>query len=281
VLTQVDVVQGDGSDTVVLSLPILGATPKSSLLIRKITGLNPPDPTLFIGDYSRDGGTYQGRRVGVRNPVLTLDLNPNPLLGESIDQQRKMLYKAFMDPLVDADFVKLNLHEDTGKVLYLVGFTEKFETEIFDVDTSVQISMICPDPYIRDNNETVLSSVVGWTTVPFTYTGTADTGFYTKIHVDIATSALTLDNNGKKMVINRAFDAGDEVVINTNRGSRSLTVIPVGTFVSSSILANLTPTSEWLSLSAQANTMKVYGATSAEPIASIRQLRYTQAYWGV
>lgn len=280
-LTKVDVVQGDGSDTLVLSLPILGATPKSSLLIRKIEGLNPPDITLFIGDYSRDGGNYQGRRVGNRNPVLTLDLNPSPALGETVDNLREKLYKAFNDPLVDADFVKLNLYDDLGRVRYLVGFTEKFEAGIFDVETAVQISMICPDPYIRDNFETVLSNVVGWTTVPFTYRGTAETGFLTKIHIDIATPTLTLDNNGKKMVINRALDIGDEVTINTIRGARSIMVTPVGTVDMISALAGLTSTSTWLSLSSQSNTMKAYGAASSDLVASIRQLRYTQAYWGV
>ena len=278
-LTQVDVVQGDGSDTVVLSLPILGSTPKSSLLIRKITGLNPPKPTLFLGDYSRDGGSYQGRRVGVRNPVLTLDLNPNPRLGETVDGLRKKLYKAFMSPLFNADHVKLNLYEDSGKVLYLVGYVEDFEGEIFDVETTLQISMVCPDPYLRDNSETVLSSGVGWTTVPFTYTGTASTGFYARIHIDIDCSALTLDNNGNKMVINRPFSVDDEVVINTVPGSRLLTVEDSGGL--SSIVAYLEPSSSWLTLSAQSNTMKVYGETTSELSASILELRYRQAYWGV
>lgn len=280
-LTQVDVVQGDGSDTVVLSLPILGSTPKSSLLIRKVTGLNPPKPNLFIGDYSRDGGTYQGRRVGVRNPVFMLDLNPNPALGETIDGLRKTLYKAFLSPLYNADHVKVNLYDDSGKVLYFVGYTESFEGEIFDVETALQISMICPDPYLRDNAETVLSRVLGWTTVPFTYTGTAPTGFLAKIRIDVACTTLTLDNNGSKMVINRPFDADDEVIINTTPGSRLITVSGPGGIFLSSILAYLTPGSPWLSLSAQANTMKVYGASSAELVASITQLRYRQAYWGV
>lgn len=279
-LKQVDVVQGDGTDTVVLSLPILGVSPKKSLLIQQITGLNPPDPTLFIGDYSRDGGNYQGRRVGNRNPVMTLQLNPNPALGETVSSQREALYKAFLDPLVDADFVKLNLISDTGPVRYLVGYTEKFDTEIFSVDTMAQISMICPDPYIRDNHETVLSNSPGWTTVPFTYHGTAETGFETTIHINIATSMLTLENNGRQMVLVHDFVIGDDVTIVTIRGSRTLLVTPAGG-VTSSIIASLTPASPWLELHSQSNTMKVYGETSGDLVAAIRQLRYIQAYWGI
>lgn len=274
-LTQIDV---DSENS--FYVPILGVTPKDSLLIRKISGLNPPDPSLFIGDYARDGGIYQGRRVGSRNVVIVFDLNPNPALGETISGLRRLLYKAFMDPLVDADYVKLNLHDEDGSVMYLVGYTEKFETEIFDVDNMCQISLVCPDPYLRDESETVLTDASGWTSVPFTYTGTAETGFIAQIYVTSATPTLTLENNGKKMIMNRSFAIGDVVNINTIRGSRSLTVTPSGG-LESSIIASLSSDSPWLELHSQSNTMKVYGATSTDIVGAVRELRYTQAYWGI
>lgn len=261
-------------------VPILGVTPKDSLLIRKITGLNPPDTQLFIGDYARDGGIYQGRRVGNRNVVITFDLNPNPALGETISGLREMLYKAFLDPLVDADYIKLTLHEDDGRVRYVVGYTEKFDGDIFDVETMVQISIICPDPYIRDDTETVLSDSSGWTSVPFAYAGTAETGFEASIYLNAATPTLTLENNGKKMIMNRAFSIGDVVNLNTIRGSRSLTVTPSGGSPVS-IIGSLTDDSPWLELHSQANTMKVYGDTTFSLPGALRELRYTQAYWGV
>lgn len=274
-LTQIDVNSENA-----FYVTILGATPKDSLLVRKITGLNPPDTNLFMGEYARDGGIYQGRRVGNRNVVITMDLNPNPALGETVSGLREMLYKAFMDPLVEADYLQLNLHDDLGRVRYLVGYTEKFDTEVFDVETMAQISLICPDPYLRDFNEIILNNVAGWTTVPFVYGGTAETGFTASIKINQATSVLTLENNGKLMVINRSFAIGDVVTVVTTRGLRSLTVTPSGG-ATISILANLAVTSPWLELHSQANTMKVYGASTASLPASVTQLRYRQAYWGV
>lgn len=263
-----------------LIIPILGVTPKDSLLIRKITGLSPPDIDLFIGDYSRDGGIYQGRRVGNRNPVITLDLNPNPALGETISGLRELLYKAFVDPLVEADYIKLNLYDDLDRVRYLVGYTEKFETEIFDVETMAQISVICPDPYLRDNFETVLTHPTGWTTVPFVYGGTAETGFEVDIYITSSTSALTLENNGRTMVMTRDLFAGDIVHVNTVRGERFITLSPGGVG-EVSLIASLSPLSPWLELHSQTNTMKVYGDTPASNIAAIRELKYTQSYWGI
>ena len=274
-LTQIDVNSENA-----FYVPIQGATPKDSLLVRKITGLTPPGADLFIGDYSRDGGIYQGRRVGNRNVVITMDLNPNPALGETVSGLREMLYKAFMDPLVEADYLQLNLHDDSGRTRYVVGYTEKIDGEIFDIETALQISLICPDPFIRDSQETVLTNVTGWTTVPFTYTGSAETGFSVTIKINQATSTLTLDNNGKKMVINRSFAIGDVVKINTTPGVRSITVTPSGG-AETSILAYLTVASIWLELHSQSNTLKVYGSSGASLPASITELRFRQAYWGV
>lgn len=257
-----------------------GASPKDSLLIRKITGLGPPDRDLFIGDYSRDGGIYQGNRVGSRNVVITMDLNPNPALGETVSSLRESLYKAFNDPWSTADHVKINLYDDLGRVRYLVGYTEKFEPSLFEVDTMCQISLICPDPFIRDNTETVLLDSQGWTTVPFEYKGTARSGFYAEIKITTDTTTLTLENNGQKMVVGRAFTVGDIVKISTVRGSRFMTMHSPNGF-KESLIAYLTPTSPWLDLSSQANSMKVYGLTTSNVVASITQLRYYTAYWGI
>lgn len=286
-LTSIDI----NSDNT-FSVPILGVTPKDSILVRQITGLNPPDLNLFIGDYSRDGGIYQGRRVGNRNVVITMELNPNPALGETVSSLREMLYKAFYDPLVIADYLKLGLHLDDGRHLFLVGYPEKFETDIFSSESLVQISMICPDPYVRDNDGIVLTHEGGWITVPFTYTGSAETGFEVEIEFVTASPRLVLSNNTLtddvenpnypkgRMIINRSFAIGDVVIINTVRGYHRLWLTPAGGSTIS-IIGDLTPTSSWLELHSQSNTMKVYGSTLEDLPAVIRSLTYVQAYWGI
>jgi hypothetical protein len=221
VLTQIDLMSDD-----TVELPILGVTPKNSLLIQKVTGLNPPDRSLFIGDYSQDGGLYQGRRVGSRNVVFTIDLNPNPALGETVSSLRESLYKAFIDPQVDGDYLKLLLHNDDNREIYLVGYCEKFESEIFSSDTMCQISMICPDPYLRSNQDTIHEISSGWVTFPYVYEGTAETGFIVHIYVTTASNAITLQNNGKLMKLNGPsnYGIGDIIVLDTIRGQRSISI---------------------------------------------------------
>lgn len=278
-LKQIDVVYGNESGEQALALKIRDVTQKDSLLVRKVTGLNPPDINLFIGDYSRDGGIYQGRRTPSRNVVMTIDINPNYALGESVSGWRERLYKIFLDPQVTADFSQIILREHDNRSRYLVGYVEKFETDLFDIETMAQISMICPDPFIRDLQETVLTDPFGWLTVPFEYEGTAETGFEVEIIINNTTNYLTLENNGRSMLITYPFLVGDVVYFNTNRGSRKITVTRLGE--TSTLIAQLSPLSRWLELHSQANSMTIYGLTTAVRPAAIKSLTYTAAYWGV
>jgi len=298
-LTQIDVIYADSAGVeTALGLPILGVTPKESLLIRKVTGLDAPPRDLFIGDFARDGGIYQGSRVGNRNVVMTIDLNPNPALGETVQGLRDVLYKTFMDPLVDADYVELVLHDDDNNLRNLYGYTEKLETEIFDVETLAQISMICPDPYIRDVVETVLTNASGtWLLVPFTYGGTAETGFEVEVQITSNVGVLNLTNNGKTMVITDTFLAGDVIYVNTNRGSRDVrkatiaqadairTAHPTWTLnevwtelirlgQGLPMISKLSSSSPWLELHSLTNTMTVNASTG------IKRLVYRASYWG-
>lgn len=278
-LKQVDIVYVNESGEQALALKIQDVSPKDSLHVRKITGLDPPSIDVFVGEYSRDGGIYQGRRVPSRNPVITFDIHPNYANGETVSGWRETLYRIFLDPSVDADFSQIILREDDGRSRYLVGYAEKFETEIFDVESMCQVSLVCPDPFIRDLQATVLTNIGGWLTVPFTYKGSAETGFETSITITNNTPVLTLANNGKTMVVNYDFLVGDVVYFNTNRGSRNITVTRLG--VTSTLIAQLSPISRWLELHSAANSMTIYGSTSAVRPAGINSLTYTSAYWGV
>ena len=303
-LTQIDVVFGESGGEA-LALPILGVTPSESLLIREVTGLNPPPVDLFIGDYARDGGFYGGRRVGNRNVVFTIDLNPNPALGESVQGLRELLYKTFIDPQVDADFVEFVLHDEAGNTRNLYGYTETFETELFGIDTVAQISVICPDPYIRDVAETALFNTSGtWLTVPFTYNGTAETGFEVEIHMSATTPEMTLRNNFKDLTLVHPFTSDDVIYINTNRGYRDIRRASAtnvnglralygdmtlsqlwGTLIAdgdtTSMLSKLTTSSKWLELHSQANTMSVFGEGLLDVVGGVKALSYRSSYWGV
>jgi len=264
------------------TMSVLGAKPRDSLILRSITGLGPPDKSLFVGDYARDGGFYGGRRTLTRNPVFTIEINPNYGLGETVDGWRDILYRTFNDPFVDGDDVTFVLHDDVKPLRQFTGYCEKFEGELFDQETVSQISLICPDPYIRDVAETAVTppeGSAGWQTVPFTYAGTAEAGFEVTIEVQATTTTLTLDNNGKTMVLTYpSFQPGDTVYINTKPGERQIKLTQGS--VTSDILYTLYSESPWLSLHSQSNNLQIYGDTSSSIVAAITSLKFTQLWWG-
>lgn len=281
-LTQIDV-ECDNP----FSLPVLGARPRDSLILQSFTGLGPPDKSLFVGDYSRDGGVYSGRRVLTRNPVLTIEINPNYSLGETVDGWRDILYRTFNDPFITGDDVTLVLKDDVKADRLLTGYCEKFDGETFSEDNAVQISMICPDPFIRDVVAKAITppdGVEGWQTVPFLYAGTAEAGFEVTIEVQATTSTLTLDNNGRTMVLTYpSFQAGDIVYVNTKPGERAIKLWPAGTPTTDpglEILYALYSGSPWLSLHSQSNNLQIYGDATTSFVASITSLNFTQLWWG-
>lgn len=288
------------------TLKILGVSPKDSLFVRTVDGLNPPDINLFIGDYARDGGLYQGRRVGTRNVVFTIDLNPNPALGETVQSLRELLYKAFIDPQLGADYLHITFIDDMGNSRYIVGYVEKFEGGIFEADASVQISIVCPDPYIRDLTMTEMNATGGgWlTTPPITYNGSAETGFETELYVPSDVPSLMLEVNGKLMVLNGTIEGGTVIYINTNAGSSDILsaatsdvtdrsamslhnrwhdltngLIPLG--LTGSKLALLTPASRWEQMHLVNNVLRIGTTAIGTGPATINSLAFINSYWGV
>lgn len=288
-----------------LGLPILGVNMTESLLLREATGLNPPAIDLFIGEYARDGGFYGGRRVGQRNVVLTIDLNPNPALGETTQGLRELLYKIFIDPAVREDSLQLLLHDENGGIRSLYGYVDTFETELFASETVAQISIVCPDPYIVDAVETELRSPTGtWLSVPFAYDGTAETGLETEVYISADHGVLNINNNGYVMKLTHPFLINDVVYVNTRRGERqvrlaSLTNVNamraanpklttkqiweklVEAGQTTSLLSKLSLDSPWLELHDPTNKLRVYGTTFSNSVAGIKSLVFRPTYWGV
>lgn len=258
-------------------LQIRDARPTDSIIVEKIEGLDPPNIDLFIGDFARDGGYISGRRVPPRNVVLTLRLNPNYKLNESVSGLRTLLYKAFMDPFDGADSLTLRLRDDELPDRYVSGNVDKLESDIFDGDPVTTISMMCPNPYILDWN---LSEFVGvGPQITFDYTGSAEVGFLAELEISGTTSYLTLDLNGRKMYLVYDFLSGDVVKVNTERGQRSITV--TRSAVTTNILYALSSTSTWLEIHRPTNLLKAYGLTDASLIADYSSLKFRTAHWGV
>lgn len=262
-------------------LNIRDARPTDSIIVEKIEGLSPPDVDLFMGDYARDGGFYNGRRVPPRTVVFTLLINPNYKKNESTSGLRRFLYKTFMDPFVEGDSVGFVLHDDELPDRVFNGYTEKFEGDIFSDDTTVQITLRCPNPYLRDYSQTVIDMM--GPSSPFVYSGSAEAGLIMSSEIMVNSDTLTFDLNGKTMILKYPFVVGDVVVANTIRGNRSirLTREVAGVSTTTDILYSLQTGSYWLEIHSENNIISAYGASSGSAVANLTEIRYHAQHWGI
>lgn len=259
-----------------MTLNIDNADPAEILILTGISGLSPADLTLFTGDFARDGGYYQGRRVTKRNPVFTFKLNEDYKNGISISDVREILYKMFLEPQAQTDGLQVTVKDDKKPDRYFICYTEKFDSALFSKDTTAQISTICVDPYLRSTQETVYS-VPGLVSTSFDYDGSADSGFETTMKVTSVTNTVVLNLNGVEMrLVNSSnFSVNDIVVINTNGGQRRITVNGVDS------MGLLTAASKWLTITRPDNVISCSGGVVGDGKVNIIQYKYRSAWWGV
>jgi hypothetical protein len=227
--------------------------------IQRIEGLGPVKATVNIIERSiADGAYYGSARAGSRNIVMYLGFLDNGVNGD-IETIRHRSYKYF--PLKKRVTIQI---ETDKRVCETYGYVESNEPDIFSNGQTTQISIVCPDSYFYDadsNRVSVesFSSTKPMFTFPFSnkanslvlgdiqineekvilYDGDAEVGITMRIKVtgnisgDIALYDITTDES---MVISnevipylvdddRGIHEGDEIVIKTSRGEKSITLL--------------------------------------------------------
>lgn len=250
------------------SLKILDADPEEILIVTSISGLSPADVTLFTGDFARDGGYYQGRRVQKRNPVFNFKLNPDYAQDIDVSDVRDILYRQFLEPSPNQDGVQMRFIDDRRPDRYLIGYTEKIETELFAKDQIASVSTLCVDPYFKAVAEVLQEDSAGWVSTPVNYDGSADTGLEISLRVTVAGTQVTVSLAGKTMTLIGTFAQGDIIRINTVIGQRAVQKN------STDVMGYLTAASQWLYLSQESSTLSATNAV-------ITSYRYRSAWWGL
>lgn len=276
-LTQV-VIQSSSPTT----LNVEDIDPDEILILKNITGLSAKGLTLFTGDFARDGGYYQGRRAGKRNPVFTFKLNPNYAIDIEVSDIRELLYKMFLQPQVGSDAVQVLLKDDRKPDRYLIGYTEDIDTEMWSKEQSAMVSMICTDPYLRSAALTSFVDASGVISTPFTYDGSATTGLKFQIKVATANQNIFVKINNDIMQLQHptTYAVNDIIDVDTSVGSRSIKL--TRSAVTTDVMAHLqTSGVPWLQLKEAANTISTYGTTAADGKTKIMSYSYRSAWWGI
>ena len=249
---------------------------KSGFIVRSISGLGPGKADINTTEVStNDGGLFNSARLPSRNIVISLKY----LWQNSIEEARHKSYTYF--PLKKK--VKLLIETDRRSAT-IEGYVESNDPNIFSKSEGTDISIICPNPLFYsaegDHSEVVFSGVEPAFEFPFSnesttenlmefsivhttveqlvnYTGDADIGVTITITAIGEASNIAIYNTGTretmrldtgkiKDITGSGINSGDEIVICTVKGRKSITLTRNG--VTTNILNCLDKASDWFSI---------------------------------
>lgn len=235
--------------------------------IISVTGLEPANANINTAvNASFDGSTFKSSRLENRNIVIMLAIEG------AVETNRIELYK----------FIKVKdeitvYYSNNTRDVFIKGYVESMQIGFFDEKQIVQVSVICPNPYFMnvENTDESFSSIQGLFEFPFSI---AEAGIpFSEIRIDqeiniqnlgdVATGMIiefralgtvtnpTLYNTdtGKFMRLIETMTDGDVIQINTNRGEKGVLKVSGGTVTN--ILNKLDEDSSWLTLDTGDNVM--------------------------
>lgn len=266
---------------------------KSGFLITNISGLGPPKATINSTENSTDDGSvFNSSRASPRNIVMSITLFPAP----TIEDTRHLSYKYF--PIKKQ--VTLIIETD-NRTCEISGYVESNVPDIFSKEESIQISIICNDPYfysygedgtnvvsfggIEDgfefpfSNESLTQNLIEFGLYHSVaqqiiyYVGDAEIGLTIYIHASgPATNisiyntgtreALTIDTEKLKTIVGSDIAAGDEIIISTVKRNKRIFLLRNGEYIN--ILNCLDKNTDWFQLSKGDNVFAYTAASGME-----------------
>lgn len=264
--------------------------PNSGLIISDIEGIGAPSANINTSSMvTSDGTIFNSARAEERNITLSLLLTFAP----QIEDSRQRTYKLF--PIKRE--VEL-LFETDNRNLKIKGYVESNEPDIFEEMETVQISIICPDPFFYSSqkestvfsgidplfefifsNESLTSSLIEFGTIEHQtektvyYSGDSDVGVIITIHAlgvsenitiyNIRTrESMKIDTNKLKTLTGEGIHNGDDIIINTNRGQKSIQLLRNGRYIN--ILNCLDKNTDWFRLTNGDNVFAYIADSGAE-----------------
>lgn len=267
----------------------------SGFVVKSITGLGPGKATINTTDIvTTDGGLFNSARMSSRNIVISLEYLWRD--KDSIEDIRQLSYKYF--PL------KKNvtlLIETDNRSAEIEGYVESNDPTIFSSREGSDISIICPNPFFYStkegttvfrgidslfefpfSNESIdeclleMSSINNMVEQTITYDGDSEVGITITIHATgivenitiynvLTREIMKIDTDKIKALTGSTIIDGDDVVICTEKGHKSVTLLRSGKVTN--ILGCLDKNTNWFQLTKGDNIFTYtaeYGDTHLE-----------------
>lgn len=239
----------------------------NSMQLVSISGLNPPAATINMTEMAgADGSVFNSSKLGNRNIVIELQPVNN------IENARLLLYSY----IKSKKYIKLYITTD-NRELYTEGYVESIEVDLNANPQMIQVSIICPDPYLYDVDETEMP--ISTTAVNILNLGDSETGFVTTFVMSGFVAGLQLTNSttNKSFKLRYAFQTADILTLNTMRGQKSISLLRGTETIN--LINYIEDDTEWPQLELGNNNIS-FSADSGSNLISAR-VSFTLLYEGV
>jgi predicted phage tail component-like protein len=167
--------------------------------LESVLGLNPPSADIAMSDNIEDGADFVHSRIGTRNIVINL------VIKGYVEENRLALYKYFPNK----ENVKLYFETNTKKV-WIDGYVESNEPDQFSMLTTCQISILCPNPFFKDLEETLINmNIIApkfyfpfYTVTPRPFSTYSQISILNLINEGNVSSGMTIEISARGEVIN-------------------------------------------------------------------------------
>lgn len=220
----------------------LKITENSKYQLVSVTGLNPPVADIAMSKLATaDGGIFNMARAVSRNIVLTIQP-----VGR-IEARRLELYE-YMAP---KSAITLDI-QTASRHVKIDGHVESMEIDYNANPQLIQVSVICPNPYLKDATKRSVA-VPGTVNNPSEATQGAE---FTLTLTGSGTSlVLTNTTTGEALTVTDTFSSGQTVKINTLQGQKVVKVNGI------SGMASVDLSSDWPQLQPGNNVFTITGVS--------------------
>lgn len=235
---------------------------ESNYQVFQIDGLNPPKAQINLSQIAGlDGGQFNSSKLETRNIVIYIKING--------DVEKNRLY---LNTFFSTKHKCKIYYKNGSRNVYIEGYVESNQYTSFTNNEIMQVSIICPNPYFKNVNEIIddISKAVAAFHFPFSINigepipfSTLDTSKITNVYNDSESETgviievdfygsvnnLIIRNTetGEAFTLNYVFQNGDQIIIDTNKGEKSITLIREG--ISSNIFTSIRKGSTFFQLS--------------------------------
>lgn len=242
--------------------------------VKDIEGLDPVRANIVTTSFANmDGELYQASRREKRNIVITLGLVPD-FVNLSVSALRNALYSMLMPK----SLITLRFFRTDGEPLTISGRVETFDSPIFTDSPTAVISILCFDPdFLGPEVIVPRPSSSGNTLVPLEYKGNVSSGFALVLPVTrpISGFSIIVQRPGETQTsfsYEGSLLAGDLVTVSTIPGTKFIERVRAGE--ASSILAGVSPYSDWVYFDRGVNSFLVKIAGTPIPYNVIFNTRF-------